>query len=378
MKSIVPKKADKFPLFKHPRGYWCKTVLGKHKYFGKVADDPQGKTAIKLWMQKKDYFLAGLEPPAGEEDAITVKYVCNKFLEAKEARLHAGDLSSRTFVELKEVCAFFMSVVPGGVEAKSLVPQHFQNVLSSIQVRYKSPGSRGKRVGIIRSVFKYAYENRLIERPTHFGTEFKKPTAKTYREHKNKIGDRSLSSSDVKALLAVADDQEKAFVLLGIQAGFGNTELAELPKLAIKGDWVEWPRAKTAITRRVPLWKETKLALKKVLAQSESDYPLVFANDRGRPISDHRYVSYLFAKLCAKAAVENHVFYDLRRSFQTISENQAERYDLPAIRAIMGHCDDANDMSSEYRQNISDERLKAVTDSVRNWLFAAPKKRGAK
>jgi integrase len=378
MGTIVPKKADKFPLFKHPRGYWCKTVLGKHKYFGKVVDDPSGKAALKLWLQRKDYYLAGLEPPACEDDAISVKYICNKFLAAKEARLESGNLSKRTFDELKEVCEFFMSVVPGGIEAKNLAPQHFEKFLAALQSRYKAPASRGKRVGIIRSVFKYGYDNRLIERPTHFGSEFKKPTAKTYREHRNTIGDRSFSNAEVKALLAVATVQEKAMVLLGLQAGFGNTEISELPKTAINGDWVQWPRAKTAINRLVPLWKETKSALRAVVAQTPNDYPLVFANEKGGKISDHRFVSYMFARLAKRASVDKHVFYDLRRTFQTISENHAQQYDLAAIRAIMGHADDANDMSSEYRQNISDERLKAVTDAVRNWLFATPKKRGAK
>jgi hypothetical protein len=36
----------------------------------------------------------------------------------------------------------------------------------------------------------------------------------------------------------------------------------------------------------------------------------------------------------------------------------------------MGHARD--DMASVYRERISDERLKAVTDYVRKWLFTEP------
>jgi uncharacterized protein YciW len=43
---------------------------------------------------------------------------------------------------------------------------------------------------------------------------------------------------------------------------------------------------------------------------------------------------------------------------------------------IMGHARD--DMGNDYRKRISDERLKAVTDYVRVWLFAPPKKDKAK
>ena len=40
----------------------------------------------------------------------------------------------------------------------------------------------------------------------------------------------------------------------------------------------------------------------------------------------------------------------------------------------MGHGDQT--MASHYRERIGDDRLKAVTDHVRSWLF--PKKRKAK
>ena len=36
----------------------------------------------------------------------------------------------------------------------------------------------------------------------------------------------------------------------------------------------------------------------------------------------------------------------------------------------MGHARD--DMASVYRERISDERLKAVSDHVRKWLFGGP------
>ena len=51
---------------------------------------------------------------------------------------------------------------------------------------------------------------------------------------------------------------------------------------------------------------------------------------------------------------------------QTIGE---EARDLVAVQAIMGHAAATNDMSAVYRQRVSDERLRAVVDAVREWLF---------
>jgi hypothetical protein len=48
-----------------------------------------------------------------------------------------------------------------------------------------------------------------------------------------------------------------------------------------------------------------------------------------------------------------------------------EAKDQPAADYIMGH--EVPHMSSVYRETISDERLKAVTDHVRAWLFPGTK-----
>ena len=59
-------------------------------------------------------------------------------------------------------------------------------------------------------------------------------------------------------------------------------------------------------------------------------------------------------------------FYSLRHTFQTVAEGAR---DLAAVQSIMGHAPAANDMSATYRERISDERLTAVTNYVRHWLF---------
>ena len=381
MTTSVPKKANRFPLFVHKgKGYWCKTVLGKHHYFGKVADDPKGKEALKRWLYEKDWLLSGLEPPPYDpngETAISVKFVCNRFMESKESKLDAGDLSQRTYDELLATCKFLMETIPPQLESKLLVPAHFSKILKAINTRCLSPHTRGKYVQQIRSIFGFAYSEGLIDRPTNFGADFKKPKQIAYRQHENAKGDQSLTASEANALLKHATPVGKAMILLGLQAGFSNAELAELPKTAIKGDWIEWPRAKTATKRRIPLWKETKLAIQAAMKEGKPDGELVFYRSNGKQF-DRRYVAHQFSNAAKLANVENHTFYDLRRTFQTVAENHSENYDLAAIKGVMGHLANSSDMSARYRQNISDERLQVVTNAVRNWLFGASKKRGAK
>ena len=56
-------------------------------------------------------------------------------------------------------------------------------------------------------------------------------------------------------------------ILLGINCGFGNHDCGTLPKSAIdlEAGWVNYPRPKTAIERRCPLWPETIEAIREAI-----------------------------------------------------------------------------------------------------------------
>ena len=78
-----------------------------------------------------------------------------------------------------------------------------------------------------------------------------------------------------------------------------------------------------------------------------------------------------FSKLLQKKDLkrERLGFYALRHTTETIGD---EVNDQTALDSIMGHVDDS--MAERYRERISDERLKAVTDHIHKWLF--PEKQG--
>jgi integrase len=65
----------------------------------------------------------------------------------------------------------------------------------------------------------------------------------------------------------------------------------------------------------------------------------------------------------------NRNVYAIRHTFETIA---GESRDQVAVNAVMGH--DDGSMASVYRERISDERLQAVVDFVRMWLFPSKKK----
>ena len=60
----------------------------------------------------------------------------------------------------------------------------------------------------------------------------------------------------------------KAMLLLGINCGFGPSDVANLPTKAVDlaTGWIDYPRPKTGIPRRCPLWPETVSAIKEAIA----------------------------------------------------------------------------------------------------------------
>src|SRR5437763_10331199 len=99
--TVKPAKPyPDFPLFAHAAGVWAKKIRGKMHYFGPW-DDPDG--ALKKYMEQKDALHAGRKPRESA-DGSTVKDAANAFLNHKQARLDAGEISPRTMAEYKETC----------------------------------------------------------------------------------------------------------------------------------------------------------------------------------------------------------------------------------------------------------------------------------
>ena len=91
-------------------------------------------------------------------------------------------------------------------------------------------------------------------------------------------------------MLAVAKPQLKAMILLGAYGGLGNNDCSSLPLTALDFDarWLDYPRPKTGIHRRIPLWHETVLAVEKAIScrpepKDPGDAGHVFLTRYGRP-----------------------------------------------------------------------------------------------
>jgi integrase len=385
----TPKEFEKpredFPLFPHRNGRWAKKVRGKFEYFGKCADDPKGEAALTEWLEQKDNLLAG----RGRRKAnggIVVKDLCNRFLTSKKHLLDTGEITPRSFRDYYVTCEKLIEVFGGGRLVEDLGPDDFEKLRAKLATT-RGPVALGNEIARCRMPFKYAFDNGLIEKPIRWGQSFAKPSRKTLRKARAAGGVRMFEADELRRIIAAAGVPLKSMILLAINAGLGQSDCANLPAAAIhpKTGWLDYPRPKTGIDRRVPLWPETITALKEAIdarpaPKSADDEGLAFitkyglrwvrtvtSEDKKKDGTAIDAISQEFRKVLKSLGINGkRGFYAIRHTFATIGG--ASR-DQVAVNAIMGHVD--NSMAAAYRERIDDERLQAVTDHVRAWLWPA-------
>src|SRR5262245_45672003 len=111
--STTPAPPDKpakpypdFPLFPHATRRWAKTIRGQLHYFGACHDGPDA--VLAKYLEQKDALPAGRKPREVSA-CVTIKDLCNQFLNHKKQLLDAGEITSRTWGEHKAICDLLVS-----------------------------------------------------------------------------------------------------------------------------------------------------------------------------------------------------------------------------------------------------------------------------
>ena len=262
------EKPDKpykgFPLFAHPSGQWAKKIRGRTHYFG-VWSSPEA--ALERLNFEYPYLADGRTPPAVDvSNGCTLKVLCNEFLKSKEQELDANDLALRTFKDYHSTCRGMLEHFGPNRRVDDLQPADFGGFRGKLQKRL-GVTSLKTEISRCRVVFNLACQNRLIDTAVRFGAGFQRPSAKSLRRSRNEVGAKLFTQEEAHAILEEAKPVMRAMVLLGLNCAFGNSDLANLPRNAadLETGWIDFPRPKTEVPRRVPLWPDTVAALREAL-----------------------------------------------------------------------------------------------------------------
>jgi len=226
-----------------------------------------------------------------------------------------------------------------------------------------APTVISNRVGRVRVVFKYLYEAGYLDRPVRYGTEFAKPSVAVLGKHRASKPKKLFTPEQVHLLLANATPRMRGMIWLGLFAGFGNNDCAtvKVSHMCLETGWVTYSRPKTGLQRRAWLPPEAGEALRAVWPDSDH----VFRTQRGNTWTTGNTanpISTEFPKLTKRVGV-GQSFYALRHTIETIGGRPKDQV---AVDFIMGHVSPG--MSSVYREEIEDDRLRAVGDVIYAWL----------
>jgi integrase len=335
--------------------------------------------ALKKYLDRRDDLHAGRTPRVLAE-GLAVRDLLNHFLTAKRHLLDTREIVPVTFGEYHACCARLGDAFGLTRLVCDLAADDFGRLRAGL-AKTRGPVALGNEIQRVRMVFKHGYDAGLIDRPVRFGPGFKRPSRKVLRKARAAKGPRLFEAADLRRMIDAAGVQLRAMILLGVNCGYGNADCGALPTAALDldGGWATFPRPKTGVVRRAALWPETVEALRAALAKrpgpkDPANDGLVFITKYGKAWAKEKAdnpVCKEMVKLLKSLGLHRPGlgFYGLRHTFETVG---GESRDQVAVDHVMGHARD--DMASVYREKVSDERLKAVSDHVRAWLF--PRRRG--
>ncbi len=406
----IDRPSPDFPLSPHSSGKWQKKINGETRYFGAWAKRVDGKleriegdgwqAAYETYKQQADALHAGRTPRANA-DGLVMADLCNRFLTAKLRKMQSHELSPRSFAEYRQATDLLIAKFGDKRFVDDLAADDFESLRADMAEQW-GPARLGKFVVLIRSVFIYAKENNLIDRDVQFGSEFTKPDKAVMRKHKADSDQKLFEAHEIRTILdalagnevvvkkktgksakvtLTANPQLRAAVLLAINTGLGNSDIAgiQFKNIDLATRWLNFPRIKSGLPRRAPLWAETVEAIQETIETRRTpklpaDANCIFLNRAGRRMvqmterSHQDYVSSQFRAVLKELNINGRRglgFYCLRHTFATHGLQGGDR---DAVRYLMGHA--AHDVLAAYDETgPSDDRLRAVVSRVHSWLF---------
>lgn len=205
---IKPKKPyPSFPLTAHPNGQWCTKIRGRVHFFGVWANP---EAALDRYHAAAADLHAGRTPRGStlSYSGLTVKDVCNSLLGWQKDKLDTGEIGARWFEDCRRIVTDFARSVGKERSVSDLRPEDFQRYRLKLAKRL-GVHALTRHLTAIRSVFKYAYDVDLTDRPMKFGKGFANPTAVQKRKAKQHAetenGKRLFTADDLRAILGACD-----------------------------------------------------------------------------------------------------------------------------------------------------------------------------
>lgn len=356
-KASKKKHSNKFPLTLHKTGQYCKKIQGRLFYFGKDRAE-----ALRRYQEQATELHTG--PRHGKRQrGITLRDLANEFLGHQEGRVVSGEIRHRQYYDQRNYLRNFAEFIKPDTKVSDIATMDLQDYRTNLVKAKLSANTINNRIGAVKALFSWAIENEILEKGPGLKAIKRVPPKKVNRQ--------VFTPEEIKRLLKHANPQMTAMILLGLNAGFGCTDCAELQwdHLDLEAGRVAMARGKTGVQRNVELWPETIEALKSLKRMGDRVFQTRLKNSWVRENGSGRHsdaISCQFAKLAKEAGVKLQRysgFYTLRRTSATWTADATG--DAYAVMELLGHA--TTRMASVYVQPLH-EKADAAAAAVRKRL----------
>jgi|GEM_PF-1094816 len=307
------------PLSYHkPSGQYYVTRVGKRIYLGADRDEA---------LERYHHLALGMnstpdhpEPEKAPGRLMVVKELANRFLASQQANWKVPEMTLRSYTYW---LGRFLKDHPK-LRAADLTVEMFAAWKISLRCRKYSPQSINHFLTAVRSLYAFAEEVDLME---------KIPKLKRIKNEKLPPPGSNekpiYTTKEIHQLIAHADIQLKAMLLLGLNCGFGPKDIQDLTWDHVEGDRVTLPRSKTGVCQTYLLWPETIDALGNIRRHRGELIDRMAKRGRDRADGNHIFITRFWKpwnkdsvaeqcrRLCKKADVPCYGFYRLRHCAST-------------------------------------------------------------
>jgi integrase len=310
-------------LTRHPSGQWCRRVQGKLRYFG--TDYEQ---ALRKWYETT------------RSEGMSIGELAVQWLDWKQAqRLSPRTLEGYEWMARQVGIWFGKGRCPEWIE-----PAEVQRFLSTVG----GPWRIRNALVILKGMISWGDEMGLCGRPRGMGLWKGAPERELRRARR---GEESLWRADeVQRLMRGGTSVRcRLMAALGINLGYGVSDICAMPTHVDEEGFVGGPRPKTGVPRLGWMWPETH-----ALWKEHGGLPM------GGARSGHLFRQW--RKHVEKCGVDvgGRKHYDLRATLRTW---MSEEGDVEAARLVMGH--ESRSVERFYLRSIARERVRSLLQAAR-------------
>jgi len=369
-----------------------------------VAGKVSPEQALLVWNEKRRVLLDSSKVYRSPAAMLTVGELCNLYASWLAERVKGGHgrkpMAQRSYNRAVAVLKLLGKVLGPTMAVVDLEPADFTRFSAAIPG--KAASTRTPYVAYVRAMFKWAVENGHAERQPRYGSDFARPRVQTLMDERDEVV-KSYTPAELRELRdrIPAGDVRLAWLYLGINCAFANTDIATLPRSVVLLDdpvpRIDFRRGKTKIGRLAPLMPETVAALRAYRRpdpQDQADAGLFFLGQNGRPLVRHvggdaslktthvvDEVGKAWSRLWPKRdsgrqyspRVGARPFSGLRTTFATLADPWPDQL---AIDVVMGHRSrqQATTRRRWYVERLEVARIVPLVEHVWSAVFGQPKK----